>query len=92
MVSVRRGRHEEAKQQARKTGQRSAKVWDKITRPQGLKGFKPDGFVKSPSVPLGAGLRFMRSLRGEAPGPHSSVFARLVPPAAGELFTNLSCG
>jgi hypothetical protein len=37
---------------------------------------KVDGFVKSPSVPLGAGLRC--SFIVAAPkGPHFSVFARL---------------
>jgi hypothetical protein len=39
-----------------------------------------DGFVKSPSVPLGAGLR--GNLVVAAPkGPHSSVFARLASEA-----------
>jgi hypothetical protein len=54
---------------------------------------KSDDFVKSPSVPLGAGLRFnfvvCPAKRGIS-APHSSVFARFVPPVAGELFTKSS--
>ena len=50
-----------------------------------------DGFVKSPSVLLRAGLRFMRSLRGKAhQGPHSSVFARLASGAFYETIVWLS--
>ena len=49
---------------------------------------KIDGFVKSPSVPRGAGLRFIfRHCSVSLCTPHSSRFARLVPPVAGELFT-----
>ncbi|MBP1717505.1 MAG: hypothetical protein H6Q43_943, partial [Deltaproteobacteria bacterium] len=43
------------------------------------------GFVKSPSVPLEAGLR-CNFILAAPKGPHSSVFARPVPPVAGELF------
>jgi hypothetical protein len=47
--------------------------------------FTFDGFVKSPS----AALRFNFVIAAPK-GPHSSVFARRVPPVAGELFTKSS--
>jgi hypothetical protein len=56
--------------------------------------FKEDGFGKSPSIPLGVGLRF--NLVVAAPkGPPSSVFGRLAPgiltkPSFCRLFTRLS--
>jgi len=46
---------------------------------------KVDGLIKSPSAPLGAGLRF-NFLVAAPKGPYSSVFACLVPPVAGEPF------
>jgi len=46
-----------------------------------------DGFVKSPS----AAFRFNFVVAAHLVGaPHSSVFARIVPPVAGELFTKPS--
>ena len=49
-----------------------------------LIGTKLDGFVRSPS----AALRFIfRHCSVPLCTPHSSKFARLVPPVAGELFT-----
>src|SRR5512139_1215345 len=53
-----------------------------------MKPTSSDGFAKSPSVPRGAGLRFIfRHCGVRLCTPHSSRFARLFPPAAGELFT-----
>ena len=50
-----------------------------------------DGFVKSPSVPLGAGLHFNFVVAAHLVSAlHSSVFVRLVPPVAGEFFTKPS--
>ena len=51
---------------------------------------KTDGLVKSPAVPLGAGLRFNFVVAAYLCTLHSSVFARPVPPRAGELFTKPS--
>jgi hypothetical protein len=47
--------------------------------------FNFDDFVKSPA----AALRF-NFVVAATKGPHSSVFARLVPPVVGELFTKPS--
>src|SRR5512139_400836 len=64
---------------------------NRLSPPQEQRGHRKiilDGFAKSPSVPRGAGLRFIfRHCGVSLWTPHSSRFARLVPPVAGELFT-----